>query len=125
MLARNAAEKRPQGEDADGGREHPARAEAIRHPAADRNKHGEAQRVAGQHGLHAERSDGERLGDGGDGRVENRRVERFHEEGHGDEPRQQSLHDSPGAAGGAETTLDLAGLILVTDDIAGLREFVY
>jgi hypothetical protein len=33
--------------------------------------------------------------------------------------------DSPGAAGGAETTLELAGLILVTDDIAGLREFVY
>jgi hypothetical protein len=30
--------------------------------------------------------------------------------------------DSPGAMGGAETTLELAGTILVTDSIAGLGE---
>ena len=33
--------------------------------------------------------------------------------------------DSPGAAGDAEIALELAGLILVADGIAGLREFVY
>src|SRR5207249_7137062 len=66
-LARNAAEKRPQREEANRGREHPACAEAIGHPAADRNKHRQAQRVTRQHSLHAERGDGER-------RSEERRV---------------------------------------------------
>ena len=33
--------------------------------------------------------------------------------------------DSPGAAGDAEIALELAGIILVADDMAGLREFVY
>jgi len=32
---------------------------------------------------------------------------------------------SPGATGGAEIALELAGIILVADDMAGLREFVY
>ena len=86
-VARYAAEKRPQGEEADRGREHPARSESIRHPAADRNEDREAQRVAGQHRLHAQRRHLERLRDGGHGRVQNRGVERLHEERDGDEPR--------------------------------------
>ena len=91
-VARNATEKRSYSEEANRGREHPACAESIGHPAADRNEHRQAQRITRQHSLHAERGDGERLRDGGDGGVQNRRVERFHEESHGDKPRQQSLH---------------------------------
>ena len=48
-VARYAAEKRSEGEEADRGRKHAARSEPIRHPAADRNENREAQRVAGQH----------------------------------------------------------------------------
>ena len=91
MLLEMPQSNDPKREQADRGREHPARAEAVRHPAADRNEHRQAQRVAGQHRLHAERGHLERLRDGGHGRVQNRRVERFHEERDGDQPRQQPL----------------------------------
>ncbi len=53
------------------------------------NEDRQAQGVAGQHRLHAERSHLERLRDGGHGRVQNRGVERLHEERDCDEPRQQ------------------------------------
>ncbi len=54
-VARHAAEDRSEGEEADGGRKHKARAEAVGHPAADWNEHGKAQRVTGQHRFHADR----------------------------------------------------------------------
>ena len=58
-VARYAAEKRTQGEEANRRREYAAGSEAVRHPAADRNEDRQAQRVAGQDRLHAERSDAE------------------------------------------------------------------
>jgi hypothetical protein len=56
MSLGDAAEQRAEREEADRGGKHPARAETIGHPAADRNEHREAQRVARQHRLHAERA---------------------------------------------------------------------
>ena len=91
-VAGDTTEERPQGEDADGRGEDAAGAEAVRHPAADGNEDGEREGVAGQHRLHAERRDAEGRGDGGDGGVEDGGVERLHEEGDGDEPRQQAPH---------------------------------
>ena len=52
-VVRYAAQKRAEGEEADGGRENPARSEPIRHPAADGNEDRQAQCVAGKHRLHA------------------------------------------------------------------------
>ena len=69
MLLEIPQRKDPDGEQANRRREHPASAEAIRHPAANRDKHRQVQCVARQHGLHAERGDGERLGDGRESRV--------------------------------------------------------
>ena len=90
-VVRDAAEKRPQRKNADGGGKHAARPEPIRHPAADRNEDREAQRIAGKHRLHAERSHFQRRRDGGHGRVQNRGVERLHEERDCHQPRQQPL----------------------------------
>ena len=59
-VARDAAEERAEREDADRRREDAARAEAIGDPAADRDEDREAQRVAREHRLHAERRDVER-----------------------------------------------------------------
>src|ERR1700730_17456092 len=55
-VARYATEKGPEGEETNRGCKYPARSEPIRHPATDRNENCEAQRVAGQHGLHAKRN---------------------------------------------------------------------
>jgi len=52
-------------------------------PAADRYKHRQAQGVARKHSLHVERGDIERFGNSGTSRVQNRRIKRFHEKGHG------------------------------------------
>src|ERR1700722_1258793 len=48
-VTRYTAQKRPNGKEADRGREYAARSKSIRHPTADRNEDCEAQRVAGQH----------------------------------------------------------------------------
>ena len=86
----DAAEKRAQREDADGRGKHAAGSEPVGHPAADGNEDGEAKRVAGEHGLHAERRNAEGFGDGGHGGVENGGVERLHEEGDCNQPWQQA-----------------------------------
>ena len=91
MLVRDAAQERAEREDADGGGEHAARAEAVGHPAADGNEYREAQRVAREHRLHVERRHLQRVRDRRHGRVQDRRVERFHEEAHGHEPGQKPL----------------------------------
>ena len=88
-VAGEAAENRAEREEADGGRKHPAGAESVRHPAADGNENGQTQGVTGEHRFHAQRHHSQGLGNGGDARVEDGGVERLHEEGHGDEPRQQ------------------------------------
>ena len=81
----------PSGEQPDRRGEDAARAEAVGHPAADRDEDREAERVARQHRLHVERRDVHRLRDGRHRRVEDGGVERLHEEGHRDQPGQQSL----------------------------------
>ena len=88
-VVRNSTEKGTQGEKADGGREDVARAETVGHPSADGNKHSKAKRVAGEHRLHTERSHVQGFGDSRDSRVENRGIERLHEEGNSHEPREQ------------------------------------
>jgi hypothetical protein len=85
-----SAEQGAEREDADGGRKDAARAVAIGHPAADGNEDGEAECVTREHGLHCERRDVKSGGDGGDRRVENSRVQGLHEEGNGNEPREES-----------------------------------
>ena len=90
-IVRDAAKDGPESEEADRGREHPTRTEAIGHPAADGNENREAQRVAGQHRFHAERGDPEGLRDDWHGRVQDCRVERLHEKCDGDQPREKLL----------------------------------
>ena len=90
-VARDAAEKRAQRENADRRREHAPRSEPVRHPPADRNENREAQRVACQHRLHAERSNMQRRRDRRHRGIQNRGVERLHEKRHRDQPRQQPL----------------------------------
>ena len=51
----DAAKKRPERKQPDRRREHPARSKPVRHPSADGNEDRKAQRVAREHGLHAER----------------------------------------------------------------------
>jgi hypothetical protein len=86
-VARYAAKKGPEGEEANHGCKNPTRAETVSHPAADRNEDRKAQRVAGQHRLHAERRDFEGLRNHRHGSVQNRRVQRLHKKGDRDQPR--------------------------------------
>jgi hypothetical protein len=90
-VSRDAAKERSKREEADRGREHPARSEAIGHPAADWNEDGEAQRVAGEHRFHAERRDLQGLRNNRYGRVQNRRVEGFHKKRDRDQPWEKLL----------------------------------
>src|SRR5258708_3892861 len=90
-VGRDAAEKRAEGEDADRGCEYSPRAETIGHPAADGDEYGETQRVGREHGLHTERRDLERMRNGGDGSVQDRRVQRFHEKADRHQPGQKAL----------------------------------
>ena len=90
-VARDATEKRAEGEDSDGRGKDSAGSEFVGHPAADGDEDGQAQGVAGEDGLHAECSDVKSCRDGGNGRVEDGRVERFHEESERYQPRQQAL----------------------------------
>ena len=85
-VAGYTAQQRPQREQADGGREHPPSPKSIRHPAADRNEDREAQGVARQYRLYAQRSYFESIRHGRRRRVQNRRVQRFHKERNGDQP---------------------------------------
>jgi len=88
-VARYPAKERAKGEETDCGGEYATCAEAVGHPTADRNEDGKAQRVAGQHRFHAERSDPQGLRDDRHGRVQNRGVERLHEKCDGDQPREK------------------------------------
>ncbi len=99
MLVAEAAQDRAHGEQADGRGEDAAGTETIGHPAADRNEDGEAQRVARQHRLHIEWRDLHRPGDRWHGGVQDRRVERLHEECDGYQPGQQPLDGIAGQIG--------------------------
>ena len=87
-------------EERDRGREHPPRPVAIGHPAAQGNEDGDAERVATEHRLHAERDDAERARDRGDRGIQDRSVERLHEEGDRDEPRQETPRGASDLRGG-------------------------
>ena len=99
-IARNAAKERSQGEEADGGSEHPPGSEAVCHPATDGYEHCQAEGVAGQNGLHAQGSDAQSRRDGRHGGVEDGGVERLHEKRHRDQPGQQVLAGSGWLRGG-------------------------
>ncbi len=90
-VRRDAAEERPDREQPDRPCKDPARAEPIRHPAADRDEDREAQRVAGEHRLHAQRRHAERRRDCRHRRVQDGGVERLHEEGDRHQPGQEPL----------------------------------
>src|SRR5580704_10783307 len=90
-VAGYATKKRSQREKADRRRKHPPRSKAVRHPPADRYENGQTQRVARQHGLHAERCHLQRLGNSWHGGIQNRCVQRLHEKRYGDKPRQKLL----------------------------------
>ena len=90
-VGRDAAEQRTEHEERDRELEHLSRAEAVGHPATDRNEHGEAQRVARQHALQAERRDVEVQRHRGHGGVHDGRVEVLHEQRDRDEPRHVAL----------------------------------
>ena len=77
------------------GRKDPACTEPIRHPAPDRDEDCEAQRVAGQNRLHTQGCHVDGGCNGRHGGVENRGVERLHEERYGHQPGQQTLAGRP------------------------------
>ncbi len=79
------------GEQRDGGSEHAARAIAVGDPAADRDAHRQAQDVAGDDRLEAQRRHAEADRHRRDRRVDDRRVELLHEQRGGDDPRQVAL----------------------------------
>jgi hypothetical protein len=68
-IARDAAQQRAQREKADSTGENRTSAEAVCHPAAERNEDGQAEGVAREHGLHAERRDVQRLRHGRERRI--------------------------------------------------------
>jgi hypothetical protein len=89
--AGHTAEPGAKREKGNGGSEHAASSEVVRHPAASGNENRQAERVAGQHRLHAEWRNSQRGGDRRHRRVQNGGVQRLHEEGDCDQPWQQSF----------------------------------
>ena len=98
-VRREAAQQGPEREDGDRGREDAARAEAIGGPPARGDEHGEAERVAREHGAHAERGHVQRGRERRHGGVQDRRVEGLHEEGHRDEPGDDAQRGGRGGVG--------------------------
>ena len=88
-VARYSAQKGPEGENADRRCEYAPGSEPVRHPATDWDEDRQAERIARQHRLHAEGSDAEGGRDGGNRRIENRCVQRLHEKGDRNQPRQE------------------------------------
>ncbi len=94
------AGQRPQREHGEGEHERPLRAELVPRPAADGDEDGQAQQVGGNHPLYGRRVCFEISGEGGDGDVDDRRVQQAHEHAEGkdgsDDPLVfQSLHAHP------------------------------
>ena len=83
------------GEQADRGTEHGARAEAVRDLAAGRDEHGQAQQIGRQCHVHAQRINVEGAGHGRQGGGEHGAVQLFHEERAGND-------QGRGAGAGAE-----------------------
>ena len=83
---RQGAEQRAKGEEGDGGEEDAATAEAIGNPARGGNQQRHGEQVGDHHPLHAQRILAEVGGHARQGGVDDGRVQRLHEEGHGDQP---------------------------------------
>ena len=80
-----AAGRRAEREHDDGRAEHGAGAEAVGHPAAQRDKHGQRQEIRGERKLERDRVLVQIGGDGRQRRRDHRRIHRLHEEGDGDD----------------------------------------
>ena len=81
----------PDHEDADGDREHHARAEAVGGPAAGRNEHRERQQIGGDRKLQRQRAGADVGRDRRQRGRNHRRVHVLHEQGGGDDERDQAL----------------------------------
>jgi hypothetical protein len=84
---RQSAGDRAQGEDGDGGAKHIAGAEAVGAPPAHRNENRERQQIGGESELEDDGILSEIGGHGGQRRRDHRRVGIFHEQGGGDDKR--------------------------------------
>ena len=92
MLPTSPHRNEPRREDPDGRGEDTACPVAVRHPATHGNEDREAQCVARQSRLHAERRNVQGGRDRRHRRVQDGRVERLHEERNGHQPGQHPLH---------------------------------
>ena len=106
----DAAEQGAKGEDADGGGEDVASAEAVGHPAADGDEDGKGESIAGQHGFHGQGGDAEGFGYDGDSGIEDGRVKRLHEKGNRDQPGEE-VSGRRGEDFGAECRLSWLGRV--------------
>ena len=91
-----AAERRARREDDDRDAEHRARAEAVGHPAGNRNEDGKRQQIGGERELERDRILAQIDRDRRQRRGDHRRIEVLHEEGAGDD---QGNDDLGGHAG--------------------------
>ena len=90
-VLRQRAADRPDHEHADGDREHHARAEAVGGPAAGRNEHGERQQVGRDRELQRQRAGADVGRDRRQRGRNHRRVHVLHEQGGGDDQRDQAF----------------------------------
>ena len=86
---RDAAQNRADGEDDDRGAKNGARAEAIRHPSADRNEDREAQQIRRDREVEANRILVHRMRDGWERGRNHRRIEHLHEQRASDDQRRE------------------------------------
>ena len=89
-VAAQSAQQRTQREQPNRRSKHPPRSKPVRHPSADRDKHRQRQRIAGQHRLHRQRPNVQRLSHRRHSGIQNRSIQRLHEEGHSHQPGQQA-----------------------------------
>ena len=97
---RETAQRRAEREHDDGRAEHGARAEAVGHPAAQGNEHGERQEIRGQRQLERDRVLVQIGGDGRQRRRDHRRIHRLHEQGDGDDEGDEIAWHVAGVRGG-------------------------
>jgi len=99
--ARERTADRAKHENGDGGCEHVARAEPVRHPAAAGDEHRQRQQIGGNRDLQRQRIGADIGRDGGQRRRNDRRVHVFHKQGAGDDQRNQAffLHLKVGSNG--------------------------
>ena len=85
----DAAADRAQGEDGDRRPEQGPRADAVGEPAADRDEDREAEEIGADREIEPQRALAQRQGDGRQGGGEHRRIQVLHEQGAGDDQRDE------------------------------------